>query len=357
MYDNLPFRYCNDDELESVLSIERKRDRPRYETMARDLIPEKQLPFYNCTDYVMLTECLTNKDKFLELFENNAFISECHSLINGLLMENYSCRYYNEDSFNSMLPKHQKNSLKSFHLNIRSLNKHCHELYTFLSCLNCDFDIILLTEIGKTDKQLIEKAFENYTLYFDHPNSNKGGAGILIKNGRFDEIEISDNKINLNCNCSNCIVESIFLDLKFKNKTLTVGSIYRHPNGKVSHFNESLDQCIKEYNTNSMLLIGGDINIDLLKTNIPMTQNYIDTMLSHNLIPSITIPTRFTERTTTLIDHIFVRLPQTKINNMVTSGNLITDISDHLSNFSIIDIDIRTTKERPYIRLYNKKKY
>ena len=53
MNDNLPFRYCNDDELESVLSIERKRDRPRYETMARDLIPEKQLPFYNCTDYVM----------------------------------------------------------------------------------------------------------------------------------------------------------------------------------------------------------------------------------------------------------------------------------------------------------------
>ena len=40
---------------------------------------------------------------------------------------------------------------------------------------------------------------------------------------------------------------------------------------------------------------------------------------------------------------------------MVTSGNLITDISDHLSNFSIIDIDIKTTKERPYIRLYNKK--
>ena len=91
-----------------------------------------------------------------------------------------------------------------------------------------------------------------------------------------------------------------------------MGSIYRHPNGKVSHFNESLDQCIKEYNTNSMLLIGGDINIDLLKTNIPMTQNYIDTMLSHNLIPSITIPSRFTDRTTTLIDHIFCQTSSNK---------------------------------------------
>ena len=136
--------------------------------------------------------------------------------------------------------------------------------------------------------------FQKYDAKHIDSALHKGGAGILIRNGRFDEIEISDNKINLNCNCSNCIVECIFLDLKFKNKTLTVGSIYRHPNGKVSHFNESLDQCIKEYNIISMLLIGGDINIDLLKTNIPMTQNYIDTMLSHNLIPSITIPTRFT---------------------------------------------------------------
>ena len=304
----------------------------------------------------MLTECLTNKEKFLELFENNAFISECHGLINGLLMENYSCRYYNEDSFNSMLPKHHENSLKIFHLNIRSLNKHCHELNAYLSCLNCNFDLILLTEIGITDKQLIEKAFVNYTLYFDHSKAKKGGAGILVRNERFEEIEISDNKIDLNCNCSKCIVESVFLDLKFNNKILTVGSIYRHPNGTVSHFNEALNQCIKNINNNNMLLIGGDINIDLLKTNIPMTQNYLDTMLSHNLIPSITIPTRFTERSTTLIDHIFIRLPRTKINNLVTSGNLITDISDHLSNFAIIDIDIKLTKERPLIRLYTKQK-
>ena len=40
---------------------------------------------------------------------------------------------------------------------------------------------------------------------------------------------------------------------------------------------------------------------------------------------------------------------------MVTAGNLITDITDHLSNFVIIDIEIKRTKERPFIRLYTKK--
>ena len=103
-----------------------------------------------------------------------------------------------------------------------------------------------------------------------------------------------------------------------------------------------------------MLIIGGDINIDLLKTNT-MTQSYLETMLSNNLIPNILIPTRFSDNSTTLIDHIFTRLPLSIINNMVTAGNLITDITDHLSNFIIIDIEIKRTKERPFIRLYTKK--
>ena len=103
-----------------------------------------------------------------------------------------------------------------------------------------------------------------------------------------------------------------------------------------------------------MFILGGDINIDLLNTNLSTTQNYLDTMLSYNLIPRIIIPTRFTDRTTTLIDHIFIRVPKSKLNNMITSGNFITDISDHLSNFAIIDIEISRSKERPFIRLFNK---
>ena len=102
------------------------------------------LPFHNCSDYAMLTACLSNKDNLLDFFENNTFSSECHSLLDGLNMENYSCKYYNENKFNSMLPKHNEKSLKVFHLNIRSLNKHCHELKAFLSCLNCNFDVYCL---------------------------------------------------------------------------------------------------------------------------------------------------------------------------------------------------------------------
>ena len=77
-------------------------------------------------------------------------------------------------------------------------------------------------------------------------------------------------------------------------------------------------------------------------------------MTSNNFIPTITAPTRITDNSVTLIDHIFVKLPKSKNNNKISAGNLLCDISDHLPNFTIINMNIKKTKERPYIRLYNK---
>ena len=156
MNKNLPFYSCNDDELTSIISPENSYSNDLSITMTAKVTNEiklrkslaQYLPFYTCSDYVIQSECITSKEQFVKTFEINNFAAECHSLTEGITLENYSCRYYSENQFNSMLHKHQENSLKIFHLNIRSLNKHCHTLKAFLSCLNCKFDIILLTEIG-----------------------------------------------------------------------------------------------------------------------------------------------------------------------------------------------------------------
>ena len=363
MNKNLPFYSCNDDELTSIISLENSSSNDLSITMTANVTNEiklrksqaQYLPFYTCSDYVIQSECITSKEQFVKTFEINNFAAECHSLTEGITLENYSCRYYSENKFNSMLHKHQENSLKIFHLNIRSLNKHCHTLKAFLSCLNCKFDIILLTEIGHAIKQLIEKVFTDYEIYYDLSTAKKGGAGILVKKDKFDEIEISNNKIMCNQNCSNCKVESIFLNLKSNKKLITIGCIYRHPSGNVLHYNESLDQCLKKFEKNNMLIIGGDINIDLLKSNVTTTQNYLTTMLSNNLIPNITIPTRFTDRSATLIDHIFTRIPKSHINNLITAGNFLIDITEYLSNFVIFNMQVESIKDRPFIRLYTEK--
>ena len=82
---------------------------------------------------------------------------------------------------------------------------------------------------------------------------------------------------------------------------------------------------------------------------------YLETLLEYNFLPYICIPTRITDNSATIIDHINVRIPVQQIHNKISSGNLINDISDHLPNYFIIDQEMNTTRERPLIRLYNEK--
>ena len=58
-----------------------------------------------------------------------------------------------------------------------------------------------------------------------------------------------------------------------------------------------------------------------------------------------------------MVDYLkVVRLPKSKIQCKVNSGNLICDITDHLANFTIIDLNIRHQNYRPYIRLFTPNK-
>ena len=56
-------------------------------------------------------------------------------------------------------------------------------------------------------------------------------------------------------------------------------------------------------------------------------------MLSHNFIRQITLPTRVTDRISTLIDNILTN----SYENKCTSGNITTSISDHLPQFLFIE--------------------
>ena len=112
---------------------------------------------------------------------------------------------------------------------------------------------------------------------------------------------------------------------------------------------------MNEIDKKSTCIIAGDINIDLIKQQNKNVNLYLETLLEHNFQPFICIPTRITDNSATIIDHINVRIPKHQIHNKISSGNLISDISDHLPIFFIIDLESITTKERPLIRLYNEK--
>ena len=78
--------------------------------------------------------------------------------------------------------------------------------------------------------------------------------------------------------------------------------------------------------------------------------------MENNFITCITLPTRITSHSATLIDHIMARLPKSKVQCKVNSGNLLCDITDHLANFTIIELNIRHQNYQPYIRLFTPNK-
>ena len=104
-------------------------------------------------------------------------------------------------------------------------------------------------------------------------------------------------------------------------------------------------------NTNSEVLICGDYNVNLLKTNWEQHFSYFfDTMLSHSFFPKIMFPTRVNNSSgATLIDNIFYKL--SSITLQMKARILLDEISDHYPYFISLDIGHKPTKP---IRLIKK---
>ena len=73
----------------------------------------------------------------------------------------------------------------------------------------------------------------------------------------------------------------------------------------------------------------------------PGVSKFLENLLSHNFMPQITLPTRITEKTATLIDNILIN------NNVLNciSGNITTSISDHLPQFIVLDSLLGTSTD------------
>jgi len=110
----------------------------------------------------------------------------------------------------------------------------------------------------------------------------------------------------------------------------------------------------------------GDFNIDVLKfdSNREILK-YLDMLLSYNYLPYSVLPTRITDSTSTLIDHIYYRskFKQAAYNiDKAINGVIVTDITDHLANCLVLPfcLPFKSSPDRPLIRLFsqeNKSKF
>ena len=133
-------------------------------------------------------------------------------------------------------------------------------------------------------------------------------------------------------------------------KNIIVGCIYKHPKANIEKFTEQLEELLGQLNQSKYdIYLLGDFNIDFLKYDQHQsTEKYLDMLYSYNIIPIITKPTRITNHTKTLIDHIYTN---TSILH-ITAGIGLLDISDHLPVFCIANIAPKQNNEKMYCRDY-----
>ena len=130
------------------------------------------------------------------------------------------------------------------------------------------------------------------------------------------------------------MLESIFIGIiNPSTKNLIVGCIYRNPCVELSKYNNDFftyicEKLLREKRKDIVLM--GDFNVNVLKyEDDANTAVFRDKIYLTSLIPPITSPTRITLRLKTLIDNIF----STDANVETFSGNIVTNISDHLTQF------------------------
>ena len=93
-------------------------------------------------------------------------------------------------------------------------------------------------------------------------------------------------------------------------KHIILGSVYKSPNTCEKNLKDHLTELfnkIKGEKGNKELVIGMDHNMDLLKSHEHhKTQQFLDLILEHELVPMITRPTRITNSTATLTMYLLV---------------------------------------------------
>ena len=227
--------------------------------------------------------------------------------------------------------KNYLNRLNFLHVNTRSLIHNIDNLHQLLCKLPKEPDIIFVTETKLNKRSNINFThLDNYTFINKDSFSNAGGVGLYLKNSLKFEIRKDLNLINND-------VESLWAKVQIsKTQSITIGVIYKHPNGNISEFTDLFNEILTKLNNEKLkCYIMGDLNINMLEKSTKTAINKYSLMIKstnfHNLIK---LPTRITKTTATCLDHFYTNYKESVINKFV----LIDNLSDHLPILGVINL-------------------
>ena len=233
-----------------------------------------------------------------------------------------TCDYLTNDSIE--LIENNGSDLNIVHLNIRGLKSKINDLTNLLVKLK-NPEIIILNETWLKESDNNRIILPNYK-YEGIPRNNKkgGGVGFLI---RTDILYRIRNDLIPEVKTLAC--EQCYIEIKNNTEKVIIGTMYRPPSTNISKFINTFNIQIEKINKKGYeCIIGLDHNLDLLKQSVhSKTQEFLECILDHNLLPTITKPTRSSKTSATLIDNILI---SKKLQPNYESLIIVDDLSDHL---------------------------
>ena len=154
------------------------------------------------------------------------------------------------------------------------------------------------------------------------------------------------------------IWEGLFIDVSGENlrRPITIGNIYKPPhnnnnNANIERFIEEISPIINTpQKENKYAAIVGDFNINLLQINErEKFEEFFDLMCTNNFFPKITLPTRSSKKSCTLIDQMFCKSPHLDHTN-ISSSIIMSKISDHSPCLVKLEILNEKPKRPKYIQ-------
>ena len=231
------------------------------------------------------------------------------------------------------------------HLNVQGLQNKFDQVALMLNSERNDIHVLGLSETKLKDFHP-DDAFpiDNYQLFRKdrvitcERKEYGGGINVYVKEGikcaRRSDLETDE-------------VECLFLEIFPNNgKSFLIGNLYRNPKESVQWnqlFEDMTEKVLKEEKETYFL---GDFNRDLLNSQIK--KSWLEYMEQFGLIQQVTVPTRQTEVSSTLIDHVYSNSPSNISSVTVPKVGL----SDHYPIFLTRKINASLPKSSHYTIKY-----
>ena len=205
---------------------------------------------------------------------------------------------------------------------------------------------------------MILENFHEPTITNPARKSGKGGGLATYINKRLcDSYQI--NKVEIE-NTETCTIDGEFSFIKInftdfnkKSRAITIGNVYRSPSGNLNRFLNNFESVIKKISRHDkkLIIITGDFNINLLGYDTDAKAQELHNIATEKgYVQVISKPTRITDHSCTLIDHIYTN----QVHNVVSTQIFTIDISDHLA--TCITTDFGNAIERLKLPKVNSKK-